>query len=562
MSLLFLQLGAVLGIATVVSLVMRWLRQPLLVGYIITGLFVGPAVLSLVHEGDVIDSFGKMGVVFLLFMVGLGLRPKLIREVGGISVVTGLGQIAFTIVLGYFLAIALGYPFVTALYLAAAFTFSSTIVVLQLLHTKEEQDTLYGRISIGFLLVQDFVAMLLFLVLTSVGVSPDYVTTFFLVLAKMAVITIAVGVLMVYILPRVEHLFERSREALFLFALAVCFGFAAGFATLGFSQELGALLAGVLLSHSRHHHDIALKLSPLRDFFIMMFFVVLGTHVSVQSLEGSWLMIVLFTAFILIGNPLIVMVLMRSFGYTVRTSFFAGLTVAQISEFSLILLATGATLGHLPVSIIGPATAIGLITIFLSSYFIIHNKRLYEFCAPFLHFIFGSDAAEDDLSQFHKPEVILFGCHRLGIGVIDALEAMKVPFLVVDHDPEVIAVLNAADIPHVFGTANDIALLESLPLQTVKTVISTIPDTDEALPLVTYVRDNNSKATILSVANHQSDAAALYEAGATYVVVPPYLGRRYMVDLLKTFGLSANKYRAERSNHLRELLYLKENVPS
>lgn len=560
MPLVFLQLGAVLGISVLVSLLMRGLRQPLLVGYIITGIFIGPSLLGLVEHGDVIDTFGQLGVTFLLFILGLSLRPQLIRDVGKVSVITGVGQIIFTSTIGYGIAIALGYPWITALYLGLAFTFSSTVIVMQLLHTQEEQDALYGRIAIGFLLVQDLAAMFIFLFLTSFDPVGGIQETALTILAKLSLIVLSVYVLIRHIVPRIEWYFSKSQEIVFLFSLAVCFLLAAGFRTIGFSQELGALLAGIILSHSPFHRDVALKLAPLRDFFLMMFFVVLGTQVSVAGFLESMTLILAFSGFILIGNPFIVMVLMRWYGYTLRTAFFAGLTVAQISEFSLILLAAGASLGQIPASLIGPATMVGLLTIFVSSYYITHNHRLFVALQPFLRLIFGPDGVTEVPIESRPIDVVLFGCHRLGSGVVDALEEMKVPFLVVEQDPELIRVLRAAEVPFIFGSAEDPALLEAIPLKRVKTIITTIPDADINELLIQRIRAVNSKAVILSVASRQEYAEELYNAGATYVVVPPYLGRRYIVNLLKEYRLAPKGYQEEREAHLRELLFLKDDA--
>jgi Kef-type K+ transport system membrane component KefB len=555
---LFTQLTAITVIALTLSLLLRHLRQPLIVGYLATGILVGPALLGVVAPGDAIDSFGKIGVALLLFVVGLGLKPALIREIGRTALVTGLGQIIFTAILGLGLALGLGYPIVSALYLAIAFTFSSTIVVLQLLYAKEEQDTLYGRIAIGFLLVQDFVALLLFLFLTSVNPGDGLGLTLLLVTLKGIAIGTAVYVLTRELLPRVERRFAGAYEVLLLFALATCFSVATLFVALGFSLELGALVAGVLLSVSPAHREIAARLAPLRDFFLITFFVVLGASVTPSTLTESWPTVAAFSIFILVGNPAIMLLLMRRFGYTLETSFFAALTVAQVSEFSLILLATGATLGHLPASLLGPATLVALITMFSSSYLIMHNRRLYQTCEPFLRRLFGPDSASEPRDAPETTDVILFGCHRLGSGLVQVLRDLELPCLVVDHDPEIVRQLKEAKVRAIFGSADDPRFLESLPIRECRTIISTIPEVTVNQALVAIGRRLNSTAVILCVANHQRHAEALYAAGATYVVVPPYLGRRYLIELLKQHRLEPSGYLAERSRHEQELRAMRD----
>ncbi|MFA5954499.1 MAG: cation:proton antiporter [Patescibacteria group bacterium] len=558
MPIIFIQLSAVLCIATLVSWLMKRLEQPLMVGYILTGIIIGPALLGLVHQSDAIETFGKIGVAFLLFLVGLRLKPKMIREVGMIALLTGLGQIAVTASLGFLLAQSLGFSFIPALYVAIAFTFSSTIVILQLLYTKEEQDTLYGRIATGFMLVQDIVAMVLLLLLSSTVKNGSMSLFIALVFVKAFVIIFSVYLLTVYLIPKIDRFFAESRQVLFLFALSVCFLFATIFSILGFSFELGAFLAGVLLSVSPYHRDIASRISTLQDFFLVMFFIVLGTQVIPATLVGNWTWIILFSLFILIADPLVVILIMRPFGYTLRTSFYTGLTAAQISEFSLVLLATGVNLGHIPENIFGPATMVALITIFASSYMIMNNERIYNFFERPLKFIFGVDATCEIPQVLRKADTILFGCHRLGSGIVDALETMQTDFFVVDHNPETIKILSQGKIKSIFGSADDVAFLASLPIKNARLIISTVPEGQVNLTLVNFVRQINKDAVVICVSYHESQAEELYVAGATYVVIPPYLGKRYLIDLLKTHQFDDSSYRRERLKHRKDLKYLKE----
>lgn len=558
MPYIFIQLSAILGIALAVSFAVKQLQQPFVIGYILTGIIVGPMFLGLVRPTDAIESFGQLGIALLLFIVGLSLKPEMIRDVGRPAIITGLGQIIFTTIFGFALAIALHFNLVTALYLAAAFTFSSTIIVLQLLYNKEEQDTLYGRIAIGFLLVQDFVALLLFLFLTSTSSAVGSFYEFSaVILFKISAIALVGYLLSRQLMPRIDIIFARSREVLFLFALATALSLATLFKALGFSFELGALAAGAILSNSPYQREIAARLGTLRDFFLIMFFVVLGAGVSLDIISGSWLAIIIFSLFILIGNPLVVIILMRHMGYTLEAGFYAGLTVAQISEFSLILLDLGVRLNHLDASVVGFATVVGLVTIFVSSYFMINNRRLFKVVEPWLKWILNDDG--QGLSKTlprRSYQVILFGCHRLGTGIVSALKELNLSYIVIDHDPDIIKSLNSNDTPCIFGAADDFSFLDTLPMAQCKTIISTIPEMAVNESLTEYVRRHNKEAIILCIANHHHQAASLYAVGATYVIVPPYLGRRYLIKLLREYGLNEHGYLTERRLHENEFRYI------
>ena len=543
-------------IALIISYIIAALKQPLVIGYIITGIIVGPAFLGLVKPTDMIDTFGQIGVALLLFIVGLGLKPELIRKVGKAAAVTGIGQIFFTTVFGLLIGVLLGYKLAEASYLALALTFSSTIIVLQLLYSKGEQDTLYGRVAIGFLLVQDLFALLLFLFLnTMVGRQEGLGISLTEMFIRLLIVGLTIYVVSRYLISKVDTTFARSREILFLFGLTTAISLAALFETLGFSFELGALSAGIILSSSPYQREIASRLSSLRDFFLIMFFVVLGAGVSFEVMRASWLAIIIFSAFILVGNPLIVVFLMKRLGYTLETSFFAGLTVAQISEFSLILLGLGVGYGHIEGSLLSLATVVGLITIFFSSYFIMHNRRIYRIAEPYLRKIFGADNVDAKKRKPGNCMVLVFGCHRLGGGVVEELGRASMSFLVVDHSPDVITALNSRTVPCVFGSADDSSFLETLPWRGCRAVITTIPDVETNLALVEYTRRRYPRILILCAANHHYQAKELYAAGATYVIVPPYLGRRYLIDLLRECGLDSARYKAERDLHEQEFLY-------
>lgn len=564
MTEVFIQISVVLGIALVLSLVMKLLRQPLIIGYILTGLIAGPAVTGLIQPGGYWEAFAHMGVALLLFIVGLGLRPQVIKEVGKVAVITGVGQVVFTTAVGYFIAITLGFSSGVSFYLAFAFALSSTIIIVRLLQKKKEQDSLYGRISIGFLLVQDLIALLLFLILpTSVSLgSGQFLITLGWILVKFVIIIFAIYILIKYLIPRVDKLFAHNREMLFLFAMATCFVMAAIFYKLQFSLELGALVAGVVLSVSPYQREIGCRLESVRDFFLIIFFVLIGTNIHPADIVSHWSMILVFSLFIIIGNPLILLLIMRGLKYTLRTSFNTGLIVAQISEFSLILIALGVSLGHVPASILGPVTVVGLITIIASTYLVTYNHQLYRFFRKFLCKVFKDASARlENEPIIDTPEVILLGCHRQGGGLARLMKRKRLKFLVVDHDPEVIKDLARQEINCLYGSADDPNLLDSLPLQNCKLVVCTIPEEETALAIVSYLRRLNKRINIVCVANQEKDVRRLYRAGATYVVMPLYLGRRYLVDLFERNLWNAQKYRAEREKHIFDLRHLDFDRP-
>ncbi|MEE4238962.1 MAG: cation:proton antiporter, partial [Anderseniella sp.] len=382
----FTEMAVLLLFAAAVGAVGVRLRQPLIVAFIAVGILVGPSVLGWVSANDQIDLLAKFGITLLLFVVGLKLDLHIIRTMGPVALATGLGQVLFTSVIGYLIALAFGMRPISALYVAVALTFSSTIIIVKLLSDKREVDTLHGRIALGFLIVQDLVVVLAMIGLNAAGTSGGESLTYaaLAVLLKGGVFIILIGLATRYLLPRLLHQLARSPELLVLFGIAWAVALATAGAALGFSKEVGAFVAGVSLASTPYRDALGARLVSLRDFLLLFFFIDLGARLDLGLLGAQLVEALVFSLFVLIGNPLIVMVIMGALGYRARTGFLAGLTVAQISEFSLILAALGVTLGHIDRETMGLITLVGLVTISVSTYLIIYSHQLYERLAPWL----------------------------------------------------------------------------------------------------------------------------------------------------------------------------------
>lgn len=551
---------ATIAIAALAGLAMKLLRQPLIIGYILAGIIVGPAGLSLVVHGELFELFATLGVSSLLFLVGLGINPKYIRDVGSVAVIAGFAQIFVTALLALGIASVLGFPLITSLYLSVAITFSSTIVVLRLLQEKEEEDSLYGRISIGFLLVQDLVAMVIFLFITSSVDVLGWGGFFTNVVGSLLIIAaLAVGFVRL-LLPKLEVLIGPNRELLLLMSFAFCLVCAWGFSALGFSYELGALSAGIMLSWSKMFREIASRVEPIRDFFLVLFFAVVGSHLDFFAPASVWFAVFLFSVFALFAKPTIVYVIMARMGYTSKTALYSGLTVAQISEFSLIMVALGVSMGHISDDALTITTMVGLTTIAGSSYLMTYNTYVYRWLEPLLSRWSSRLVTIDPgiIESSDPMRVLLFGAHRLGGGILEQVQDEGVPYLVVDFDPHLIAVLRNKQVMARFGSADDSVFLDSLDMGDLKLVVSTIPDFQVNAFLISYLRSRRPTLTIVCVSHHANQAKELYALGADYVVMPPYLGRRFVVDLFKKNLFAHNKYVREKTKHLRDLAYLNE----
>lgn len=552
----FTQFSLILSVVLLVSVITRLLKQPLIIGYIISGIVVGPFFLNLVKDTQIINTFSEMGIAFLLFIVGLRLSPKVIKEVGKISLLTGIGQILFTSLIGYAIGILVGFQPIIALYIAIAMTFSSTIIIMKLLSDKDALEKLYGKISIGFLLVQDIVAIFILIIISSIASGAGAFDVFLNTILKGIIILGFLIPIGYYFLPKLGDFFAKSQEFLFLFAISWGFGLSFIFLHAGFSIEVGALIAGIILSMSPYSYEISSKLKPLRDFFIISFFIILGSQMGFGNIGHLLIPAIVFSLFILIGNPLIVMILMGASGYCKKTGFMAGLTVAQISEFSLILISLGVKTGSLTQEILSFVTIVGLVTIAGSTYLILYSDKIFDKIAPFLT-IFEKKNIKEKEKPDKNYDYVLLGYNRIGFSITKAFKKLRKKFLVVDYNPDVVKELKKEGINSIYGDVDDSDFLEDLEFDKASIIVSTIPEKETNRLILDIINRKKAKPIVILTARQIEDAFELYYSGADYVILPHFLGGEYTSKLIENAKDNRRIYKKEKR---KELKILRERI--
>ncbi|MBN1584799.1 cation:proton antiporter [Candidatus Uhrbacteria bacterium] len=533
MDSIFIQISTLLAVTVGAAFLIRLLRQPLIVAYIVAGIICGPYLLNLLRgDQHLYEAFAQFGVVLLLFVIGLNLNLNHLRSIGRISLVTGLGQVIFTFSIGLLILLGLGMQWKSAAYLAVAITFSSTIIIMKLLSDKNDVDTVYGRHTIGLMLAQDMIAVLLIIGLGIVGSGGEGPVAFLRLGLETAAAIVVLALLSRHVLPRVLSSIAGSSELLFLFSLAWCFGVASLLHWFGLSLEVGAVISGIAISSSPFQLEIASRIRPLRDFFLVLFFVVLGSEMGFGNLSHVLVPSVVLSLFILIGNPLILFMLFRRLRFTRRNSLLAGLTAAQVSEFGFILLFAGRNAGHIHGDEVGIFTVVAIVTIFSSSYLITHNERIYRLLLP-VFALFGPDRHRQDESPHACYDAWVVGCHRIGRRVVDGLRLMGRSHAVIDFDPNVVKKLQEDGTTCLFGDIADVEFLEGLPLDGARLVVMTIPSVDDQLNMIRHVRGKVSQEMpIVANAYHDHESDALYAAGASLVMRPHLLGGHWIADAL------------------------------
>ena len=552
----FLDLTVIICLAAVLSFIFRLLKQPEILAYILTGIIIGFFHYFQSSNQDILQTMSQIGVTLLLFMVGLEIKVSELFSLGKSLLIAAVGQVFLTILGGFAIATFFGFDLLASFYIAMALTFSSTIIVVKVLSDKREMHALYAKFAIGILLAQDIVAIALLMLLSGVSAKTQGIETLMsiiLILIKGGILIGIVTLLSKHFFPKFIESIAKSSETLFLVSLAWVFGLAAIVSSpyVGFSLEIGGFLAGLALANTMANYQIIAKAKILRDFFIVIFFVLLGIQMSFADLSSIIIPAISLSLFVLLAKPLLVTLVMAAMGYRKRTAYLTGLSLSQISEFSLILVFLGYKLGHINQKIVSLITVVGLVSFFVSTYGLINSKLLYRKLAPFMGFLERDDLKKDEISE---PEdslesldnhVVVIGGDQMGESIMEALEDRDMDVVLVDFDPNVLRKLQNKKVHRLFGDIADLDIQERAKLTQAKLVISTIPDAEDNILLLKELKHENRRAKVVMMALDSHDAKLLYKEGVDYVILPHLAGGRQMAEIIL-------------DNHLDKIERLKE----
>jgi Kef-type K+ transport system membrane component KefB len=548
---IFFDLGLIIIVATFFAYLARLLKQPLIPAYVITGLIIGP-LMNIITNKETVFLLAEIGIAFLLFIVGLEINIKKLKDVGLVAPIGGTIQIIILFSFGFMVATFLKYQNIEAIYMGAILAFSSTMIVLKLLSDKKELDTLHGRIILGFLLTEDFFAILAISILPTIA-SLNITTLVYALLKAVGIMILSFG-LSKFIFPKIFKFAAKSQELLFLLSISICFLFAMAFSYIGFSIIIGAFIAGVTLANLPYNVEIIGKVTSLKDFFATIFFVSLGMQLIINFSNSILIPLVIFFLFIILIKPLVTMSLTSFFGFRKRTAFMTGISLAQISEFSLIIASQGLFLGHITNSIFTLTVLLAIGTITITSYTIKYDEWIYKFFKKRLKIFdkFGESSGLEYTPK-KKIDVILCGHNRIGYSIARTLKKMKKGLFVVDFNPEIIKMMIAKKIPCIYGDLGDIEVIERLPVKKANLLISTVPNAQDNLLLLKLVKQKNKSLSVYVTANQIEDALLLYNAGADYVILPHFLGGEHVSLLIEDFSLNVGKIIETKLKHIQEL---------
>lgn len=551
-SLLVDMVAAILA-ATLFAYIASIARQPLILGYVLAGLAIGPLGLGIITKAVNINMLSQLGMVFLLFITGMEVDMRRLRGIGAFATAAGIIQVLLTLALGFYAASYFGFTQAESVYIGLILAFSSTMVVIKLLLDRREIDTLHGGIMIGVLLVQDLIAVIALAIIGQGTIAPiDAIAlSIFKGLGLFAIALLFSS----QILPIVFKYATRSQELLLMTAVSMCFLFSGLAYLLGFSVAVGAFIAGVGIATFPYNYEIIGRTNALRDYFATIFFVSLGMQIG--NVSGMFLPALAFLAIVLIAKPAILFTLSLMHGYEPRTSLLLGIGLAQISEFSLILASLGFSLGVLSSDALSLTTLLAILTITLTPYIMSYGNSLYLTLSGVL--ISASrllpvkrKILEGEIGKL-EGHTILFGCHRMGASIADTLLRMKKNLVIADYDPEVIKRLITEGKPCIYGDLRNTEVLERLEIGKARMIISTTPEETDNEFILRVAKEKNPKCKVIVRAHHLESAKKLYDAGADYVVMPEYLSGKALSGHLTELISSEKKAAKLREAHIGEL---------
>jgi len=521
--------------AWVLGLLAHFSRQPLILAYLIAGFFIGPFGMGWVKSQESISVISELGLIFMLFMIGLEIDLKKIVRAGKVILFAAGGQLVGGCLLGILffwgIGLSMGGGQFDAVYLCIACTLSSTVIIVKVLYEKRELDTLPGRITLGVLVLQDIFAILFLAVQPSLA--DLQISVILISIGRVGVLVATALVLSRYVLPRLFHQIARRPELILLGALAWCFLIGEIAEKLHLSREMGSLVAGVSLSTFPYALDVTAKVTTLRDFFITLFFVALGMTIPIPGLSviGLALLIAAFTIVSRVVTTFVPLYLMKQ---GLRASLLPAINLAQISEFSLVVIQTGIAAGHISTATSSAASFAFVVLAVLSTFVMMRSNQITRGLIGPLKRI-----GLRDLDQSHGQEtghedghgevrrIVILGFFRAASALLAEIERKTPAVLdqisVVDFNPNVFRTLSDRGLHVIYGDISNVDTLLHAGVGKAELIILSVPDSllkgANNEKLVRHVRTLNPTAKIVATADMLSDVDDLYAAGADYVTV-------------------------------------------
>lgn len=553
---LLIEIGMIIILCAFVASFSRIIKQPPLFAYVLSGFIIGPALFGFVKDIDTITALSEIGVAFLVFLAGLEISLKKLKQVNMKKIVLiGLIQMVILFLVALPITKIIGLDLMQGIYVAIIITFSSTMVVLKILSDKGEIVTLHGRILIAVLLLQDIFAIFAISVIASGELTSAVALSAFFKLA------IVIGLAVFLQKTILNYIFKRAtapkhaKELIVLFALAVLFLFIILSLVVGLSIAIGSFIAGMALANLTYKSELEARIKPLRDFFSILFFVALGMQITVEGLREEVALFALLILGAMILKPFITFILLKIFGYTEKTSFVSSLGLGQLSEFSIMVGVIGFAAGVLTHAMLSTIIIATIISMSLTVIILDKENVIYTvFRRPISLLNFIPVRENTGYMDTYEKSILIVGCDRMGKIILrDFLVNQKEEVVVIDYNPDIIALLKEKKIACIYGDIESPDILESIDVSKLTRVISTAPNLADSVLLLKKIRAESPATKVILTAQTNEEALELYNQGADYVMLPRFTAGEIVSNIIKKEDSSLKEVRKNQIERIKKL---------
>ncbi len=521
----------ILGLSILIILAFQRLKLPAILGFLLAGIIAGPYAFNLISSNHEVELLSEIGIIFLLFVIGIELSLKGLASIKKIIFLGGGIQVGGTILITAALSILIGLPWQSAVFLGFLFSLSSTAIVLKLLQEKGEITAPHGRIGLGILIFQDIIVvpMMLFTPLLA-GETPNILSTVAIMAIKILLVLVVVYILARYIVPKLLGwvVKTRNQELFILTVVVLCFGVAWLTSTVGLSLALGAFFAGLIISESDYSHQATANVLPFREIFISFFFISVGTLLNLDFFFSNILNIALLVVGVVLMKMIILAVTVLILKYPPRTMLLVLFSLFQVGEFSLLLSGVGKDSGIIPENIYQYFLAISIISMGLTP-FLIANAEKFTYAIlklPIssavrkrLENIKKSSKAEEEFSEDNLHDhLVVIGYGINGQNISKAAKKAEIPYVILDTNPETFKKAKAGKEPIVFGDATNALILKHAHIQEARVIVIAISDPNATKKILTSIRQFTQTATVIVRTRYVSEIEEVIRLGADEVI--------------------------------------------
>lgn len=540
---LLVDLAIILSAALFLGYILSKLKQPVILGHIVAGIIIGPYVLGLIGRPEEVHVLAQIGVALLLFVVGLEFSPKTLKKIWKISVFGGILEMLIMFTLGFGIGIMFELGFVQSVFIGAIISVSSTIIIIRVLQDLGEERSLGWRIMIGILMVEDAGVIVLVTLLSNLFMGGEsslsaYALPILLSLTFVATMLLLGRTVLPKIVKRVSHL--QSENLFIVTGLVISLGTASIAHLLGIPLALGAFLAGFVLAESEYGMEIVNNIRPLRNIFMIIFFVSIGMSVNIFLVGGNLFFVGVILMMMIGGKFLVLLISTKIFGYTTKTAFKVGLGMIQIGEFSFVMAELGLSMGLISPAIYSSTITVALITIVITPYSIMNSDKVYGWFKGFDTLSEGWNKVSPSVKEEKTLEsektledhVVLIGYGTVGHLTVDTLVPRRKPFVVLDHDPKKMEILEELNFPYIYGDATNADILKKANVEKAEMVVVTIPGEKEVRTIVHSVKQMNSNCEMMARV-HSKRLKEDIEDRVDHIIYPESLGSKAVVSIVE-----------------------------